>query len=115
MSESAASSEALNLIYVTCASVEEAERIGGQLVAERLVACINVLPGMTSIYRWEGNIERAQEVVLLGKTSQARTAAVIARVIALHSYRVPCVVALPINEGNPEYVAWLRSAIEPGP
>jgi periplasmic divalent cation tolerance protein len=113
MSDIIASPEALRVIYVTCASLEEAERIGSLLVAEHLVACVNVLSGMTSIYRWEGKIERGHEVVLLAKTTLARTPAAIERVTSLHSYQVPCVVALPITEGNPEYLAWVRSAVEP--
>ena len=107
-----ASSEALRVIYVTCASPAEAERIGELLVAERLVACVNVLPGMTSIYHWKGNLERAHEVVLLAKTTLARTAAVTERIIALHSYETPCVIALPILDGNPAYLAWLRTTVE---
>ena len=113
MSDVFASTEALRVIYVTCASLAEAERIGELLVAERLVACVNLLPSMTSIYRWKGNLERAQEVVLLAKTTLARTTAVTERIIALHRYEVPCVIALPILEGNPAYLAWLRAAVEP--
>ncbi len=112
MSEAFSEAEELRLIYVTCASLEESERIGEILVAERLVACVNLIPGMTSIYRWQGKVERGQEVVLVAKTTLARTAAVTERIIALHCYEVPCIVALPILAGNPGYLSWLRAAVQ---
>lgn len=93
--------------YVTCASVEEAEHIGRTVVEERLAACANILPGATSIYRWQGRIETASETVLVLKTRGGLVDALAERVKALHSYTVPCVVALPITAGNPDYRAWL--------
>lgn len=93
--------------YVTCASVEEAERIGRAVVEARLAACANILPGATSIYRWQGRIETASETVLVLKTRAGLVDALGERVKALHSYTVPCVVALPIAAGNPDYRAWL--------
>ncbi len=93
--------------YVTCASEGEAVRIGRTVVEERLAACANLLPGVTSIYRWQGRIETATEVALVLKTRAALVDALTARIKALHSYTVPCVVALPIRAGNPDYLAWL--------
>jgi periplasmic divalent cation tolerance protein len=94
-------------IYVTAGSVEEAERIGRALVAERLAACANILPGMRSIYWWDGKMEEASEAVLVLKTWRTNLDSLTARVKALHSYAVPCVVALPIEAGNPDYLAWI--------
>lgn len=103
----------LRWCYVTCASVEEALRIGRAAVEERLAACANVLPGLASIYRWQGRIESGQEAALILKTRAELVDPLTARVRALHSYSVPCVVALPIVAGNPTYLAWLVAETEP--
>jgi periplasmic divalent cation tolerance protein len=95
-------------LTITAANLDEARRIAEALVAERLAACANILPGVHSIYRWQGAVERADEVVILAKTRATLVDAAIARVKALHSYQVPCVVALPIVGGNPEYLRWLE-------
>lgn len=94
-------------VYVTCANPEQAESIGRTLVEERLAACANILPGATSVYRWEGKIVTDREAVLVMKSRAELIAALTRRVQALHSYTVPCVVALPIEAGNPDYLAWL--------
>jgi len=98
----------LALVYITTIDAVQALAIGRVLVAERLAACINVLPGMTSVYRWQGRIEEAQEAVLIAKTRADQVAALSARVRALHTYRLPCVVALTIAGGDPEYLAWIE-------
>jgi periplasmic divalent cation tolerance protein len=97
----------LRLVYMTMGSSEEAERIGNALVGERLAACVNLLPGMRSIYRWKGAVEAAEEVVLIAKTRAPLVAALVARVKQLHSYEVPCAISLPILDGNPDYLQWL--------
>ena len=94
-------------VYTTAGSAEEAERIGRALVAERLAACANILPSMRSIYWWQGKIEDATEAVLVLKTAAKNLAALTARVKALHSYAVPCVVALPVEGGNADYIDWI--------
>lgn len=91
-------------IYVTAASLDEAKRIGRALVEERLVACVNILPGATSLYRWEGAVHEDAETVFFAKTRAELVDAVVARVTDLHGYDVPCVVALPIEAGNPDYL-----------
>ncbi len=106
-------SPGLVVIYITCADPGEAETIGRALVGERLVACVNIIPGMRSIYHWQGRIESGAETVLLAKTTAGMTAAVTARVKALHSYSVPCVLALPATVGNDDYGRWIRA--ETGP
>jgi periplasmic divalent cation tolerance protein len=94
-------------VYMTAATPEEARRIGRALVEERLAACVNIIPGMTSFYRWQGNVDEGRETVLIAKTRQALVERLTARVKALHSYAVPCVVALPILGGNPDFLQWI--------
>lgn len=101
------------LVYITAESAEQAERIGRTLVEERLAACVNILPGMRSIYHWQGAIETASETVLLAKTRQSLAEALVARVTALHSYDTPCAVVLPITGGLPDFLSWIEA--ETGP
>ena len=94
-------------VYITCANEAEALKIGTSLVEERLAACANILPGMISCYWWEGKVHQDRETVLVVKSRAALSGQLIEKVKALHSYEVPCVVFLPILEGNPEYLNWL--------
>jgi periplasmic divalent cation tolerance protein len=96
-------------VYITTSDKDEARRIGKQLVADRLAACINVLDGMNSMYWWEGEIQDDQEAVLIAKTRKDLMPDLIEKVKQLHSYDVPCVVSLPIMEGNPDYLQWIRT------
>ncbi len=96
------------LLYVTCASEEEAIRIGKALVEERLCACANVLGRTTSIFWWEGKVQDADEVALILKSRSQLVDKVTSRVKELHSYSVPCVVALPIQGGNPAFLKWIE-------
>lgn len=95
------------LVYITCASENEALAIARALVEERLAGSVNVLGRARSIYRWQGRIEDAAEVVLVAKTRAGRMDDLIARTRALHSYACPCIVAVPIAAGHPDYLAWL--------
>jgi periplasmic divalent cation tolerance protein len=95
------------LLYVTAADRKEALRVGRALVEEGLAACVNVLDGMTSVYRWKDAVEQADEAVLLVKTLAARFDAVAARIKQLHSYETPCVLEIPLGRGDPDYAAWL--------
>jgi periplasmic divalent cation tolerance protein len=101
----------LVFVYITAGSRDEAMRIGRTLVEERLAACVNILGGMTSIYRWQGAVETAEETVLVAKTRAGLFDRLTARVKELHSYDVPCVVELPIGRGNPDYLDWLGDAV----
>jgi periplasmic divalent cation tolerance protein len=98
----------LILAYVTTASHDEALRLGAALVEERLAACVNVFPGMTSIYRWEGQVQQSGEASLLLKTRADLVPALTARVRELHRYTLPCVVTWPIADGNPAFLDWIR-------
>ncbi len=95
------------LIYMTAASLEEAKSLARMLVEERLAACVNLLPGMTSVYRWEGTVQFGDEIVVIAKTRADLVDAVTARVRELHSYNCPCVVAVPIDGGNPDFLQWI--------
>ena len=98
----------LRVLYVTAASRDEALSIGRALVEERLAACANVLPGLTSLYWWEGRMGRAEEAVLILKPRAELVEAATEKVQALHAYTCPCVVVLPVEGGNPDYLDWLR-------
>jgi periplasmic divalent cation tolerance protein len=98
-------------VYAIFTDAAEAERVGETVIAERLAACINILPPMRSIYRWQGEIMRADEVAAILKTSQAAAAALIARIVELHSYEVPCVVAWPIADLPEPFAAWIADSV----
>lgn len=99
-------------LFITAASPAEAKKISDALLKERLVACVNLLPGVGSRYWWKGKIESGKEVLLMAKTVKAKVPAVVKRVKALHSYDVPEVVALPVVDGNPAYLAWVASSVK---
>lgn len=95
------------LVYVTAADAAEAQRIGRTVVEERLAACANLLGGMQSIYQWKGRICEDSEVAMILKTSGVRKNELVARIRELHSYETPCVVCLPITDGNPDFLSWI--------
>lgn len=95
------------VVFVTAGSREEADRIGQALVDERLAACANLVPAITSTYWWKGKVERTGEALLVLKTREDLVDALQARVRALHSYTVPEVIAFPIVGGNPDYLRWI--------
>jgi periplasmic divalent cation tolerance protein len=95
------------LVLSTVARAEDGERIGRALVERGLAACVNVVPGLVSIYRWKGAVEREEERLLLIKTRRERFAALREALVALHPYEVPEVLALPIEDGHAPYLQWL--------
>ena len=97
------------LIYVTAKDEAEARAIARTVVEERLAACGNLLGAMQSVYQWKGAVCEESEVALLLKTSAARKDALLARVRALHSYETPCVICLPIMDGNPDFLDWIAA------
>ncbi|MFP4062701.1 MAG: divalent-cation tolerance protein CutA [Halochromatium sp.] len=100
--------EQVYLSYCTCPDLETAQALARTLVAEHLAACVNVLPGLISVYRWQARIETDAEVLLLMKTTQARVADLAARIDSLHPYEVPEVISHPITAGHPHYLDWVR-------
>jgi periplasmic divalent cation tolerance protein len=95
------------VVLVTCASIEEARRIGRAAVDKRLAACANIVPGVESIYRWKGKVERAREALVIMKTSETRLRQLEREVKRLHRYDVPEFIALPIVAGSKEYLQWI--------
>jgi len=101
------------VVLVTCGSLEEGKRIGRALVEARLAACVNVLETpIESIYRWKGKIDTATEFLLLIKSSRERFAALQDAVKRLHSYAIPEIIALPIEKGSRDYLAWLKDSVK---
>ncbi len=101
----------IRFVYMTAGSLEEARRIGRELVFAKLAACVNILPQMHSIYVWEGRLQEDAEVVLIAKTTAARAAELIAKVKSLHSYTVPCVVSLAVEDGYPPFLEWIAASV----
>ena len=97
------------LIYATCPSLAEAERIGGALVDRGLAACINILPGMISIYVWQGKRQRDSEVVMIAKSRGGLAQQVVSEIRALHPFENPAVVVLPVIGGSPDFLAWIEA------
>jgi periplasmic divalent cation tolerance protein len=100
------------VVLTTCASAEEAQRVARALVEKRLAACVNVLPGIRSVYRWkdaDGNyaIQDDEETLLFIKTSRALMEELRGEIERLHSYDVPEIIALPVVDGSERYLAWM--------
>src|SRR6202165_3322876 len=94
-------------VYTTYPSIVEAEAAGRALVERKLAACVNILPGMISIYRWQGAVERGEEAVMIIKTRAALAEEVRAAVKEMHSYTTPAILVLPIESVDPDYHAWI--------
>jgi periplasmic divalent cation tolerance protein len=99
------------IVLSTASSEEEARKIALYLVEQRLAACVNIVPGIESIYRWKENVESSQEWLLLIKTSAESFPQVRDAIRELHSYELPECVALSIEEGSPEYLQWLAYSL----
>ncbi|MFQ3665958.1 MAG: divalent-cation tolerance protein CutA [Sphingomonadaceae bacterium] len=97
-------------VYAVFASAEEAARIGRAMVEARLAACVNILGPCSSIYRWEGAIEEAQETPALFKTMAERADALVAAIAQAHGYAVPAIAVWPVAQTLPAYLAWAREA-----
>ncbi len=99
------------MVYATFPSVEAAMDVGRALVEGRLAGCINILPGMTSIYVWEGKIEQASEAVLIAKSIAGRAEDCIGFIRARHTFDVPAILVLPVIGGSTDYLEWLRAGV----
>ncbi len=100
------------MVLVTAGSETEATNIAKALVEQQIVACVNVLPGVQSIFQWEGRVVEEREWLLVAKTVNKMFDRVVTTVKSLHSYQVPEVIALPIQQGLPEYLSWVRDVIK---
>ncbi len=101
-------------VYTTFPSLVEAEKTGRALVERRLCACVNILPGMVSLYWWQGAIERGEEAVMIVKTRASLAEAVRAAVKEMHSYTTPAILVLPIDAVDPDYHAWIVAETQGG-
>jgi periplasmic divalent cation tolerance protein len=101
-------------VYSTFPDETSAKRVAEALVREKLAACVNVYPPMTSFYQWQGKLEASAEVAAFIKTRRASVEAVIAAARPLHPYTVPCFLVLPIEDGNDDYLAWAREQTKRG-
>jgi len=95
------------IVLVTVPSQEEGEQIARQVLANKLAACVNIIPNLHSIYIWQGKIENSSEWLLLIKTMPERLPALKQQIRQLHSYDVPEILALPVSQGNQEYIQWV--------
>jgi periplasmic divalent cation tolerance protein len=103
------------LLYTTYPSIVEAEQAGRTLVERRLCACVNILPGMVSLYWWQGNIDRGEEVVMIIKTRASLAEPVRAAVKEMHTYSTPAILVLPVETVDPAYHAWIVAETEGKP
>lgn len=101
----------LVLIYTTTPTQGEAEHIARTLVDEHLATCGNIIPHMRAIYRWQGRTEETDEVILILKTTVQRFDAIVQRIKTLHSQTVPCIVQIPITNGEANYIRWLQESV----
>jgi len=97
------------LVYTTYPTLVEAEKAGRTIVERRLAACVNILPGMVSHYWWQGAIERGEEVVMILKPRASLADSVCTSVKQTHSYTTPAILVLPLEGGDPDYLAWIMS------
>ncbi|HEU5132564.1 MAG TPA: divalent-cation tolerance protein CutA [Pyrinomonadaceae bacterium] len=100
------------VVFMTAANGEEATRLAEMLVGAHLAACVQILPEIESVYRWQGKIERSSEVLLLAKTTRGKFDELEREVRALHSYDTPEIVAVPILTGSAPYLEWLTQATD---
>lgn len=100
------------LALTTCPDMDVARRLAHVLVEQHLAACVNILPGATSVYKWQGKIEEASELVLLIKSREERLDEIRTQLVELHPYELPELIVVPIEEGLPAYLAWIDSQLE---
>ena len=98
------------VVHVTAKDPAEAEKIAQGLLNKKLVACVNVIAGVKSLFWWEGKIDQSQETLLVIKSQKKHFKKIVQEVKALHSYSVPEVIALPIDAGNPDYLKWIKES-----
>ncbi|NJD69276.1 MAG: cytochrome C biogenesis protein CcdA [Candidatus Methylomirabilota bacterium] len=103
------------VVLITAGSTQEAETIGKTLVESRLAACVNIVTGVSSLFQWQGVIERQKEALLVVKSRSELLPSIIKVVKGVHSYTVPEVIAIPILDGSPDYLAWVDESLRTAP
>ncbi len=101
----------INLIYITTENQEEAKKIASPVIEGGLAACANILPGMSSVFYWEGEVQSEQECILILKTDESMNEKLMERVRELHSYDCPCMLVLPIKDGNTDFLGWVQEQV----
>ena len=99
------------MVFMTAASVDEANRLADMLVDKRLAACVQIMREMDSVYRWQGKVVAQREVLLIAKTLSSRFAEIEREVVKLHSYETPEIVAVPLSAGSGPYLEWLNASV----
>jgi periplasmic divalent cation tolerance protein len=99
------------IVLTTVSSKEEALKVARHLVESRIAACVNIVPGLTSIYRWQGNVEEAGEWLLVVKTTDSAVARVSQTIARLHSYELPECICLAVEDGSPAYLKWIAESV----
>ncbi len=102
----------VNFIYMTAGSKDEARKIGKALVISRLAACVNILDNMNSFYMWQGKVQDDKEIVMIAKTTEDRVPELVEKVKSLHSYDCPCIVSIPILDGNQAFLDWIAEEVK---
>jgi periplasmic divalent cation tolerance protein len=101
------------VVFLTASNGEEATRLADLLIGAHLAACVQILPEMESVYRWQGKIERQSEILLIAKTTAGKFAELEREVRALHSYETPEIIAVPLVAGSTPYLEWLANSLNP--
>jgi len=101
------------VVFLTASNGEEATRLADLLIGAQLAACVQILPEMESVYRWQGKIERQSEILLIAKTTAAKFADLEREVRVLHSYETPEIIAIPLVAGSTPYLEWLNNSLKP--
>jgi len=101
------------VILVTAANRDEGREIARHLVESRLAACVNILPPVESVYRWQGEVAEEGEFLLIVKSTKALFAEIETEILKLHSYRIPEIICLPIDEGSRNYLQWIADSVKP--
>ena len=101
-----------SMVYITTSGVLESKKIARKLLEEKLVACINIIPTIESIYLWKGTIEEDSESIMFVKTKTELVGKVIKRIEQLHSYEIPCILEIHVNSGSNNYLKWMESELE---
>ena len=99
------------VIFVTVPDKKQARQIANKLIKTKLAACVNIIPGVESLFSWKGKIDSAKELLLIIKSEKSKLPKIIKTVKSLHSYEVPEIIALPIIAGNKEYLSWIDECI----
>ena len=95
-------------VYMTFPSEEEARKVGKKVVEEGLARCVNIIPGMESLFIWEGSMRSEKECILIAKTADRNYAKLEKRVKQLHSYKVPCIISFKVSKGSREFIKWVE-------